>query len=96
MRNSVVAPQETGSSAQDGAGFDELNVSGNPNIGHFQKTIFRQIDTSKFSVPADERRGKFRASEPSEVPGSEQPGSVTGQNIQHLPETTFGIPRGCI
>jgi hypothetical protein len=50
-------PTGYGSSAQDGAGFDELNVSGNPNIGHFQKTLFRQFDTSKFSVPAMNVRG---------------------------------------
>ena len=31
-------PTGYGSSAQDGAGFDELNVSGNPNIGHSRKT----------------------------------------------------------
>ena len=51
-------PTGYGSSAQDGAGmFDELNVSGNPNIGHFQKTFFRQFDTSKFSVPPMNVRG---------------------------------------
>ncbi len=53
-----ICPTGYGSSAQDGAGFDELNVSGNPNgIGHFKKTPFVQFDTSKFSVPAMNVRG---------------------------------------
>ena len=50
-------PSGYGSSAQDGAGFDELNVTGNPNIGHGQKTLMRQFDISKFSVPAMNVRG---------------------------------------
>jgi hypothetical protein len=52
-----VCPNGYGSSAQDGAGFDELNVSGNPNIAHGQKTFLRQFDTSRFSVPAMNVRG---------------------------------------
>jgi hypothetical protein len=53
-----ICPTGYGSSAQDGAGFDELNVSGNPNdVGHFSKTIYKQFDTSKFSVPAMNVRG---------------------------------------
>lgn len=53
-----VCPTGYGSSAQDGAGFDELFVSGNPNdLGHFNKTAFRQFDTSKFSVPPMNVRG---------------------------------------
>ena len=52
-----ICPAGYGSSAQDGAGFDELNISGNPNIGHFKKTFFRQFDTSKFSVPPMNVRG---------------------------------------
>lgn len=50
-------PTGYGSSAQDGAGFDELNVTGNPNIGHGQKTFLRQFNTSAFSVPAMNVRG---------------------------------------
>jgi hypothetical protein len=51
-------PTGYGSSAQDGAGFDELFVSGNPNdVGHFSKTPYRQFDTSKFSVPSMNVRG---------------------------------------
>lgn len=50
-------PTGFGSSAQDHAGFDELNVNGNPNIGHFQKTPFRQFNTSVFSIPAMNVRG---------------------------------------
>lgn len=50
-------PTGYGSSAEDGAGFDELNVSGNPNIGHFSKTPLRQFNTSVFSVPAMNVRG---------------------------------------
>jgi hypothetical protein len=52
-----ICPSGYGSSPQDGAGFPELNVSGNPNIGHGQKTFSRQFDTSKFSVPAMNVRG---------------------------------------
>jgi hypothetical protein len=52
-----ICPTGYGSSAQDGAGFDELNVSGNPNIGHGKKTFSHQFDTSKFSVPAMNLRG---------------------------------------
>lgn len=53
----VNCPSGFGSSAQDGAGFDELNISGNPNISHGKKTFSRQFDTSKFSVPAMNIRG---------------------------------------
>jgi hypothetical protein len=52
-----VCPTGYGSSAQDGAGFDELFLSGNPNLGHGQKSLSRQFDTSKFSVPAMNVRG---------------------------------------
>jgi hypothetical protein len=50
-------PTGFGSSAQDGAGFGELLVSGNPNLGHWDKAFSRQFDTSKFSVPAMNVRG---------------------------------------
>ena len=50
-------PTGYGASAEDGAGFDELNVSGHTNIGHFNKTPFRQFNTSAFSVPAMRVRG---------------------------------------
>ena len=53
----ALCPSGFGSSAQDGAGFDELNAAGNPNIGHSSKTFSRQFDTSKFSVPAEGTRG---------------------------------------
>jgi hypothetical protein len=52
-----MCPAGFGSSAQDGAGFDELNVSGNPNISHGSKSFFRQFNTSAFSVPAMNIRG---------------------------------------
>jgi len=52
-----ICPSGYGSSAQDGAGFDELNISGNPNIGHSSKTFLQQFDTSKFSVPQMNVRG---------------------------------------
>lgn len=52
-----ICPTGYGSSAQDGAGFDELNITGNPNIGHGAKTFSRQFDASKFSVPAMNIRG---------------------------------------
>lgn len=50
-------PTGFGSSAQDHAGFDEVNLSGNPGIGHFDKTPMRQFDTSKFSIPPMNVRG---------------------------------------
>lgn len=50
-------PTGYGSSAQDGAGFDELNVTGNPNIGHSKKTPLHQFNTSVFSVPPMNVRG---------------------------------------
>ncbi len=52
-----ICPTGYGSSAQDGAGFDELNVSGNPNISHGDKSFYRQFNTSVFSVPAMNVRG---------------------------------------
>jgi len=53
----AMCPSGYGSSAQDGAGFDELNVSGNPNISHGRKSFSEQFDISKFSVPAPNVRG---------------------------------------
>jgi hypothetical protein len=50
-------PTGRGTSPKDGAGTSELNVSGNPNIGHFSKTPLRQFDTSAFSIPANGVRG---------------------------------------
>ena len=50
-------PSGYGSSAEDGAGFDELNASGDPKISHFNKTPLRQFNTSVFSVPAMGVRG---------------------------------------
>ena len=52
-----VCPSGFGSSPQDGAGFSELNVSGNPNIGHSSKSFYRQFNTSVFSVPPMNVRG---------------------------------------
>jgi hypothetical protein len=52
-----ICPTGYGSSAQDGAGFDELNVSGNPNISHGDKSFYHQFNTSVFSVPAMNVRG---------------------------------------
>ncbi|MGC2212491.1 MAG: carboxypeptidase regulatory-like domain-containing protein [Silvibacterium sp.] len=57
LAGSSVCPSGYGSSAQDGAGFDELSSSGNPNIGHFSKTFSQQFDTSKFSLPPMNVRG---------------------------------------
>jgi hypothetical protein len=53
----ALCPTGFGSSAEDGAGFDEVNVSGNPNVSHGSKTFSRQFDISKFSVPAEGTRG---------------------------------------
>jgi hypothetical protein len=52
-----MCPSGFGSSAQDGDNFDELNVSGNPNLSHGDKTFSRQFNTSAFSVPAMNVRG---------------------------------------
>ena len=46
-----------GTSAEDGAGFDELFVSGSPNLSAWKKSANRQFDTSKFSVPPMGVRG---------------------------------------
>jgi hypothetical protein len=46
-----------GTSANDGAGMDELNVIGNPNLGHGSKTFLQQFDTSKFTIPDQNTRG---------------------------------------
>ena len=53
----TICPTGFGSSAQDGAGFDELTVSGNPNIGHSSKTFMHQFDIARFSVTAMNVRG---------------------------------------
>lgn len=50
-------PTGFGSSAQDHAGFDELNVTGDPSIGHFDKTPFHQFNTAAFSIPPMNVRG---------------------------------------
>jgi hypothetical protein len=46
-----------GTSANDGAGMDELFVSGDPNLSHGAKTFSRQFDTSKFTIPTQNVRG---------------------------------------
>jgi hypothetical protein len=50
-------PTGFGTSAQDGDNFDELMVSGNPNIGHFSKTLTQQFNTAAFSLPPMNVRG---------------------------------------
>jgi hypothetical protein len=52
-----MCPTGVGTSPQDGAGLNELNVSGNPNISHASKTFTHQFDISKFSTPAQNVRG---------------------------------------
>ena len=52
-----MCPTGFGTSPQDGAGFSELNVSGDPNIGHGNKSFYHQFNTSAFSVPAENVRG---------------------------------------
>lgn len=47
----------TGSSAEDHAGFDELNVTGNPNLSHGQKSFNQQFNVSRFYVPPMDIRG---------------------------------------
>jgi hypothetical protein len=46
-----------GTSAEDFAGFDQLNVTGNPNISHGKKTFTQQFNSGAFSVPAEHLRG---------------------------------------
>lgn len=43
--------------AGDNAGFDEMEVSGNPNLSHGSKSFARQFDTSKFTLPPNGVRG---------------------------------------
>ena len=52
-----ICPTGFGSSAQDGAGFDELFVSGNPNSSHGDKSFSHQFNTAAFSVPPQNVRG---------------------------------------
>jgi len=47
----------TATSAQDYAGIDVLNLSGNPNLGHSKKTFLNQFNTAQFSIPANGARG---------------------------------------
>ena len=47
----------TGSSPEDNAGFSELKVTGNANLGHGQKSFGHQFDVSKFYVPLMDVRG---------------------------------------
>lgn len=44
-------------SAADFAGFDELFVSGNPNLGHGSRTFSHQFNTGAFSLPPNGVRG---------------------------------------
>jgi hypothetical protein len=53
----TICPTGFGSSAQDGAGFDELFVSGNPNLSHGSKSFSRQFNTAAFSIPPQNVRG---------------------------------------
>jgi hypothetical protein len=46
-----------GTSARDGAGFDEVNVSGNPNLSHGKKTFDQQFNTAAFSMAPEDVRG---------------------------------------
>jgi hypothetical protein len=50
-------PTGYGSSAQDGAGFDEVNVSGSSSLSHGKKTFDQQFNTAVFSIPAENTRG---------------------------------------
>ncbi|HEY1809824.1 MAG TPA: TonB-dependent receptor [Acidobacteriaceae bacterium] len=50
-------PAGYGSSAFDNAGFDELSLTGDSNIGHGEKSPFRQFNTAAFSIPANDVRG---------------------------------------
>jgi Carboxypeptidase regulatory-like domain len=47
----------TATTAADHAGPDELNLSGSPNLGHSQKTLFQQFNTANFSTPQEGIRG---------------------------------------
>lgn len=49
--------QNVQTSANDFAGFDELFVQGNPNLGHGSKSFSREFDTQRFSVPPNGVRG---------------------------------------
>lgn len=49
--------QNVQTSANDFAGFDELFVQGNPNLGHGSKSFSREFDSQRFSVPPNGVRG---------------------------------------
>jgi hypothetical protein len=49
--------QNVQTSANDYAGFDELFVSGNPNLPHGNKSLTQQFNTSAFSAPPNGIRG---------------------------------------
>jgi hypothetical protein len=49
--------QNAETTANDYAGFDELFVSGSPNLGHSQKTLTQQFNTSAFTLPPNGVRG---------------------------------------
>ena len=44
-------------SANDYAGLDELNVSGDPNLSHGDKTLAEQFNVAAFSAPPNGVRG---------------------------------------
>lgn len=46
-----------GTSANDGAGSDELLMSGKANLSHGDKTFLRQFNTSVFTIPVTNVRG---------------------------------------
>jgi hypothetical protein len=53
----MLTVQNWDTSADDYAGPDQLNVKGNPNLSHGNKTFLNQFNTAAFSSPAEGTRG---------------------------------------
>jgi hypothetical protein len=55
--NALTTQNQNGVSANDFAGPDQLNVTGNPNLSPSDRTFLHYFNTSAFSVPAQGVRG---------------------------------------
>lgn len=58
--DALTTENQNGVSANDFAGPDQLNVSGNPNLGHFDRSFSEYFDVNAFSVPPQGVRGDAR------------------------------------
>jgi hypothetical protein len=58
--DALTTENQNGVSANDFAGPDQLNVSGDPNLGHFDRSFSEYFNVNAFSVPAQGVRGDAR------------------------------------